>query len=76
MIAMSDNNYKEIWNEALNQIGSQYKSEGRENEFNLWFNIEYLSDQGNTIKAAVASDFMRKQMIDLGNIKTIKDKIK
>ena len=76
MIAMSDNNYKEIWNEALNQIGSQYKSEGRENEFNLWFNIEYLSDQGNTIKAAVASDFMRKQMIDRGNIKTIKDKIK
>lgn len=73
---MSDNNYKEIWKEALNQIGIQYKKEKREDEFNLWFNLEYVSDQGNEITAAVASDFMRAQMIEKGIIQTIKDKIK
>ena len=51
---MSDNNYKEIWVEALNQLRNQYKENGRENEFNLWFNLEYVSDQGNEITAAVA----------------------
>lgn len=73
---MSDNNYKEIWVEALNQLRNQYKENGRENEFNLWFNLEYVSDQGNEITAAVASDFMLSQMIERGNIKTIKSKIK
>ncbi|MBQ6028838.1 MAG: chromosomal replication initiator protein DnaA [Treponema sp.] len=73
---MSDNNYKEIWVEALNQLRNQYKENGRENEFNLWFNLEYVSDQGNEITAAVASDFMLSQMIERGNIKTIKEKIK
>lgn len=73
---MSDNNYKEIWVEALNQLRNQYKENGRENEFNLWFNLEYVSDQGNEITAAVASDFMLSQMTERGNIKTIKNKIK
>ena len=73
---MSENNYKEIWIESLNQLRSKYKEEGRENEFNLWFNLEYLSDEGNAITAAVASDFMLSQMIDRGNIQIIKNKIK
>lgn len=73
---MSDNNYKEIWAEAFNQIKKQYTENGRENEFNLWFNLEYLKDEGNSVTAAVASDFMRSQMIERGNIQLIKDKIK
>ncbi|MCR5047131.1 MAG: chromosomal replication initiator protein DnaA [Treponema sp.] len=73
---MSDNNYKEIWTEALKQLRNQYKESGRETEFNLWFNLEYLSDEGNSITAAVASDFMRSQMIEKGYIQNIKDKIK
>ena len=73
---MSENNYKEIWTEAFNQLRSQYAQEGRENEFNLWFNLEYVSDQGNEITAAVASDFMLSQMKERGNIKIIKEKIK
>ena len=59
---MSENNYKEIWKEALSQIENQYKKENRETEFYLWFNLEYVSDQGNEITAAVASDFMLSQM--------------
>ena len=73
---MSENNYKEIWTEAFNQLRSQYAQEGRENEFNLWFNLEYVSDQGNEITAAVASDFMLNQMKERRNIQIIKEKIK
>lgn len=73
---MSDNNYKEIWNEALSQIENQYKKEERENEFKLWFNLEYVHDNGNSITAAVASEFMKIQMIDRGTVQTIKNKIK
>ena len=73
---MSENNYKEIWIESLNQLRAKYTQEGRENEFNLWFNLEYVSDQGNEITVAVASDFMLSQMMERGNIKIIKEKIK
>lgn len=73
---MSDNNYKEIWVEALNQLRNQYKENGRENEFNLWFNLDYVSDQGNEITAAVPSGFMLDSMKKRGIIQTIKNKIK
>ena len=73
---MSENNYKEIWKEALSQIENQYKKENRETEFYLWFNLEYMSDEGNSIKVSVASDFMRAQMLSHDVVKSIKDKIK
>ena len=73
---MSENNFQEIWKESLNQLRAQYKQENRENEFNLWFNLEYVSDDQNTIIVAVASDFMRESMIKRGNIEIIKNKIK
>lgn len=73
---MSENNFQEIWKESLNQLRAQYKQENRENEFNLWFNLEYVSDDQNTIIVAVASDFMRESMIKRGNIEIIKNKIR
>ena len=73
---MSENNYKEIWIEAFSQLRNQYKENDRENEFNLWFNLEYVEDQGNEITTAVPSEFLLSQMIERGNIQTIKDKIK
>ena len=71
---MSENNYKEIWKEALSQIENQYKKENRETEFYLWFNLEYMSDEGNSIKVSVASDFMRAQMLSHDVVKSIKDR--
>ena len=76
MIAMSDNNYKEFWNEAFNQIRNQYKKENKEKDFIFWFKLEYVSDDGNTITAAVPSEFMLKQMIERGIVQITKDKIK
>lgn len=73
---MIENNFQEIWKESLNQLRAQYKQENRENEFNLWFNLEYVKDEQNTITAAVASDFMRESMVKRGNIEIIKNKIK
>lgn len=73
---MSENNYKEIWTESLNQLRAKYSQEDRENEFNLWFNLEYVGDQGKEITAAVPSEFMLDSMKKRGIIQIIKDKIK
>lgn len=76
MEIMSENNFQEIWKESLNQLREQYRQENRENEFKLWFNLEYVSDEQNIITVAVASDFMRETMVKRGNIEIIKNKIK
>ena len=41
---MSEQNYKEFWQFALDQIHEEYKMKGQENEFLLWYKIEYVED--------------------------------
>ena len=36
---MSEYNYKEVWNYAMEQISQEYKQLNQEAEFKLWFNI-------------------------------------
>ena len=60
---MSENNLKEVWNLSLNQIEKDYKEKGKELDFKLWFKMEYIEDDIQTIKVAVPSEFMWKQMI-------------
>lgn len=73
---MSDNNYEEIWQFAMDQIQNEYKSKNQESDFNLWYNIKYIDDSENKINAEVPSDFMWKMMNTRGNIKNIIDHIK
>lgn len=72
---MSEQNYKEFWQFALDQIHEEYKNNGQENEFLLWFKIEYLEDTLDTITVSVPSEFMWQRMISKGNIKKIENKI-
>src|SRR5574344_236871 len=72
---MSEQNYRVFWDEALKQIHDEYKSKGLEDEFGLWFNMEYVSDTLSEITVSVASDFMWKSMSDRGNVEAIKNKI-
>jgi chromosomal replication initiator protein len=74
-IGMSEHNYREVWQYAMSQIESEYKNNGKETEFKLWFNLEYIEDTINTITVAVASDFLWQTMIKKGNIEIIKKKI-
>ena len=64
---MSENNYKEFWQFSMNQLSEEYKKNGQENEFKLWFNIEYIEDTIDTINVSVSSDFLWQQMVKKGN---------
>lgn len=73
---MSYNNLKEVWQFAIEQIKNEYKSQGEEKEFTLWFNMEYLEDNIDTIKVNVPNQFMWNAMKSKGNIDKVIEKIK
>ena len=72
---MSEQNYKEFWQFALDQIHDEYKNNGQENEFLLWYKIEYIDDTLDSINVSVPSEFLWQRMKDKGNIKKIESKI-
>jgi chromosomal replication initiator protein len=74
-LAMANNNYREIWQYAMDQIHDEYKKSQQENEFNLWFNMQYVEDTGNTITVSVPSDFLWQTMYKKGNIAKVIQKI-
>ena len=73
---MSENNLKEIWDIALDNLEQEYKNAGKEIEFKLWFNMKYIEDSNLTIKVSVPSAFMWNQMLSKGNVGKVKEKIK
>ena len=73
---MSEQNYQAFWNEVLNIIHEEYKQKGQEDEFKLWFNMEYVKDTFSEITVAVPSEFMWNSMVQKGYIKSVQEKIK
>jgi chromosomal replication initiator protein len=55
---MAEWNYEIFWKEALNQI----KGERGEEEFAMWFNLEYLGASEDEIRIGVPSAFYRDQV--------------
>ncbi len=72
---MSEQNYKVFWDEALNQIHEEYKNNGKETEFNLWFNMTYENDNSSEIIVSVPSEFMWNRMNTMGYINLLQNKI-
>ncbi|MCR5219245.1 chromosomal replication initiator protein DnaA [Treponema sp.] len=72
---MSEQNYKDFWDEALKEIHQDYINKGQETEFLIWFNMEYLEDTLTEIKVGVASDFMWSRMVSMGYVSAIQSKI-
>lgn len=72
---MSEQLYKEIFEEAMNLLHEEYKSAGNENEFILNFNLSYIEDTISEIKVGVASKFLWDRMVQKGNISKIQSKI-
>ena len=73
---MPDNNYREIWQEAMNQIHEEYTASQQESEFNLWFNMQYEYDSNNTITVSTPSEFLWQTMLKKGNVDKVIKKIK
>ena len=72
---MSEQLYKEIFEEAMNLLREEYKSAGHENEFILNFNLSYIEDTISEIKVGVASKFMWDRMVQKGNVSKIQSTI-
>ncbi len=72
---MSEQNYKDFFEEAMNQIQQEYISAGMENDFKLYFNFEYVEDTISEITVSVASEFMWNRMVSKGNVDKVQKKI-
>ena len=53
-----------------------YKSQNREDEFKLWFNMNYVEDTIDTITVSVASTFLQQTMQKKGNFDIVLKKLK
>ena len=73
---MSEFLYREIWQETLNEIHNDFKNNNQENQFLLWYNLEYIEDTIDTITVGISSDFMWKKTVDKGIPEQICNKIK
>ncbi len=72
---MGNQNYKAFWEEAFAQLREEYKKDGKEVDFNLWFNMEYVEDNQDEITVSVPSKFMWDQIVSRGNIEKLENKI-
>ncbi len=72
---MSEYNYKEVWQYAMNQIKDELKKEEKESEFILWFKMEYIEDTIDKISVSVPSDFMWQKMKSKGNVQKVEQTI-
>lgn len=53
-----------------------YKSQNKEDEFKLWFNMNYIEDTIDTITVSVASSFLQQTMQKKGNFDIVLKKLK
>lgn len=66
-------NFRAFWDEALRQIGEEYKNNNQESDFKLWFNMEYVSDEGNEITVNVPSAFFWMQQNSKGYVAKVEE---
>ncbi len=69
---MSEQFYKEFFEEALNQIREEL---GNDKEFQFWYNLGYVGENDETITVAVQSDVMWKLMTKNGTVEKIQQKL-
>lgn len=72
---MSEQIYKALFDEALNQIHKEYIENGSEGFFKVWFNLEYVEDTFDSITVSVPSEAMWKLMQQNGSVAKIQQKI-
>jgi chromosomal replication initiator protein len=68
---MSQWDYEVFWKEVMNQV----QSEKDDQEFAMWFNLEYIRATENEIVAAVPSTFYRDQLIERRYLQLLENKL-
>ena len=73
---MSERIYEEAWDYTMKVLHDSYKTKNKEDEFKLWFNINYVEDTIDTITVSVASSFLKQTMQKKGNFDIVLNKLK
>ncbi len=73
---MSENNYEEAWDYTMKVLHDLYKSQNKEDEFKIWFNMSYVEDTIDTITISVASNFLRQMIQKKGYFDVVQNKLK
>lgn len=73
---MSERIYEEAWEYTMKVLHDLYKSQNKEDEFKLWFNMNYVEDTIDTITVSVASSFLQQTMQKKGNFNIVLKKLK
>ncbi|MCQ2241745.1 chromosomal replication initiator protein DnaA [Treponema sp.] len=74
---MSSQNFKDFWDEVLNNIHQEYTSNNNSNEFDIWYGrINYIEDSNSELTVSFPSEFMFNLLNSKGYIQNIKDRIK
>lgn len=72
---MSTFDYSDFWQEAKRQLHEEFKAEGKEQEFLLWLNLDYVSSVQGTITLSVPSSFFRDRLKHLNYVQLIENKL-
>lgn len=60
----------------MEEIKKEYKSKNNEDEYTMWFNMDYVEDTIDTLTVSVASPFMLQMMTGKGNFEIVQNKIR
>lgn len=61
---------------SMEELKKEYKENNKEDEFSMWFNMEYVDETVNTITISVASPFMKQMMTSYGYFDVVLNKIR
>ena len=67
--------YKEAFLYAMEELKKEYISKNNEDEFTIWFNMNYMEDSIDSITVSVASNFMKDMMTSKGYFKIVEKKL-
>ena len=73
---MAEKMYEEAWNYTMQMLHDEYKSNNKEDEFTLWFNMNYVEDTIDTITISFSSLFLLTAIQKRGNVDIVRDKIR
>lgn len=69
------NQLKEAFQYSMNELKKEYQKNNNEDEFTMWFNMNYVEDTIDTITISVASPFMKQMMDNKGCFTKVQNKL-
>ena len=71
---MTESFYKEAWDYTMQELQKEYIQNKNEDEFKMWFNMQYVEDTIDSITVSVASPFMQQFMLKKNTFEIVRIK--